>query len=619
MAKASAASAGGWTQVQIHPVVSVLDTRSRPADIQAGAFRWVQNFQTTPDKKLCRFAGFTRAWKEVLFDALGVRCDNPASHCLATRPDGTADPLFNGVHTGNHDHHHVGGTRYPITYMYECTWGDRTRQLFDGRQDRISVLNEATGLWTDITTGKGSYGSYWTSGFLQDYLIFANDVDPVMSYKQGDPSAVVVAGLTALNITTAKIAVEYNGFIILMNTVEDGKRQSQRVRWSDFNRPLAYDPGESASTLAQYQDLDYGDEILGAAAMLGTLYIYTRRKIWRCVVSGADTVFSFQTVYSEPKNQSGCLAFPRTLTSVGDKHFYMSRDGIYEFSPYVANPVRADWLFRASGVIFTKADTMMTGTQCAAPVGEFKPSTRELWFSWPSGVHSINNYTLVAQIDHQAASIKDCGFSVFCNYRRVPIAQTLCNEIQDFLGASGRDYSIKSIGDDFYRQYVVLKTDGNGVSDPSLDIELADAVYDEEGYNSELRGLIPLGFTDRNKVIRSLLIEDDVTEELEPQNYHVYIGNSFTLQDVNDMDDTCSVMWRDLGTKPVACADGLRISQMQAQHLRPARSKEWKTFDMNKYLYYKIVIEGPSQNTLAKGADVCISSISFDARAQVRP
>lgn len=561
--------------------------------------RYVLNMQTTPEKKLCRRGGFDRAWADVLYDDNGV---------LLTDPNAGS-----GVHYHNHDHHHVGGNRNPILLMYECTWGDKSRQLFDARQDRISLLDESTGYWTDLITGKGSYGSYWTNAFLQDTVIFTNDVDNVLAYPKGGVMQEIPSLRDTMKVTKARVAVEFNGCVLLMNVVQDGVRQASRIVWCDLNLPLDWDQGK-VGTVAGQQDLDLGDEILNAAVMLGSLYIYTRRKIWRCMVANdPSTVFSFQTVYSEPKNQTGCLTYPRTLVCAGAAHYYMSRDGIYKYSPYVAEPIREDWMHRAAGVIFVKADTAMAGVQCVAPVAEFIPRTREIIFSWPVGTRTINTMSLVIQIDHQAADIVDAGFTAFCNYRRSPLATQLCDEVQDLLCASGIDYCIKSFGGIFFREYADLSG-----GDPSNDIPLADNTYSEGGYYSELRGLLPLGFTDREKIVRNVLVDDDVTEQSNPQNYRVWLGNSFNLADPNDMDDYCAVNWRDLGTKPVQCIDGAKISQMQAKHLKAAIGKEWRCFDQNRYLYFRLRIESPTGGP-AIGADTCISSIAFDAMAMPKP
>ena len=81
----------------------------------------------------------------------------------------------------------------------------------------------------------------------------------------------------------AKVVIQFNGYIILMNTFEEGERMSARVRWCDLNLPKEWREAPGlADSLAGFQDLQYGDEILAAAPMLGALYIYTRRSNINC-------------------------------------------------------------------------------------------------------------------------------------------------------------------------------------------------------------------------------------------------------------------------------------------------------------------------------------------------
>lgn len=602
----------------MQPLSGGMDVRSVPADIPPGYFRWKLNARVTPEGKLGRRPGFGRAFSDVLYDDEGV---------LLTDPNAGS-----GVNYHNHDFHHVGGTREPITFLQEVTWGDKTRQLFGGSESRLVVLDEENGTWEEIATGKGDYGSYWTAAFLQDVVIFTNDVDNILAYPQGGPIGEIpeLRDTVKLKCTAARIAVEFNGVVVLMNTVEDmddGKgprRFASRVRWSDLNLPMSWQV-TGAPSVAGYQDLDYGDEILAAGFLLGSLYIYTRRKIWRMTVSGVtETMFNFQDVYAEPKNQTGCLAYPRTLVSTGASHFYAARDGFYKYNPFVAAPVRDDWLHRASGVMYTKADTAMTGVTCNAPVGEYRPDTRELWFSWPSGTRTVNNWSLVAQIDFETADVVDHGFTAYCNYRRIPLSALICNETQSFLGASGKDYCIKEIGTTFTRELVTLGTDDEGNENPSVDIaEDANDLYYNVGYYTIIRGMVPTGYFDREKIIKNVLLEDATTEEVDPQDVRLRLGNSYSLADPNDgltnygtsVDGVgCRIIWRDAGTNHLSCAEEMTTAEMQAQNIRPSIGKEWPIYEQGRFMYYEFRVQDPYGDP-AEGAESFFQRIDFEVLA----
>lgn len=586
-----------WTTISVTPLTGMLDVRSRPADLPPGAFRYKTNMQATPEGKMCRRGGFTKAFADV---------------------------------TGytNYDHHHQNAERELITFGYEATKSDGTRFLFDGTESRISVLNEDTGFWQDIASGYGANGSKWRAALLQDDMVFTNNVDPPLIHSLGSGTTATIPELTARGVTSALVVFQFNGIMVLANVVQTGVHHGYRLVWSDLNDASAWAIAPPDS-LANYQDLDFGDDILAAAPLGGSYYLYTRRSIWRMAVSGDTTrVFSFTRVYNEPKNQEGCLAFPYTLVSDGSSHYYMSRNAVFRFNNYLPAPEykidESDWLHRATGLIYKKADTMMNQTNCFAPVAEYRPSTKELWFSWPAVNRTKNSLTLVANLDQKTADLVDEGFSVMLNYRRKAESAAECNEVQSFLAvASGPygDWCWKDIGGVFYREYATL---AGTLTDDIDDI----ATYVHRGYNSILRGMIPTGLYDREKIIRNILLDDDVSEQTPPVClYRLRIGHSYALQDPNDVDDLCSVMWNEEGTRQVACIDEARISVLQANGKKPAITKEWRVFRQNRFLYWELTVQGGSlsgeaplpASSLAIGGDTCLNRVDFDVMAMPKP
>lgn len=595
---ASAKSTSPWTVLTLHPVTG-LDTRSRPAELTPGWMRWKQSFSCSPDGKLCRRDGFARAFSDLIFDNNGVLLSVPGPHT--------------GAVYHNPDLHHQGQTRLAPTMLFESTDNTGVRRLFSGTQNSVFLLNEQTGYWNTIISGKGASGSYWQAAELQNVVLFTNDVDNVQTYTIGTATVAEIPELRdTVKVTKARVIVQFNGFIMVMNVVADGVRKSSRIVWSDLNLPMAWNPG-TPNTLAGFQDLDYGDEILAAAPLLGALYVLTRRSIWRISVGGTPGPFTFTRVYNEPKNQIGCIVYPRTLVSDGENLWYSSRDAIYNYNPYIPAPERQDWLFKASGVIFRKADTMMNGLNCAAPIAEYRPATKELWFSWPSGTRTLNNWTLVAMTEFKTADVMDTGFTAITNYRRTP-KSGLCQEVQDLLAVSSVDWAIKSIGGAFFREFIV--TDAGGIT-VDLPVDAPPAHYVQLGYASILRGLVPTGFFDREKIIRNLLIEADIAEQSNPCIFRVRIGNTYGLQDPNDLDDVCSVMWRQMPDRPLKCPDAMKISEMKARNLRPNIGIEWPTYEIGRYLYWELSILN-SDGTPAIGGDMCLSTLNYDVMARTK-
>ncbi len=603
-----------WTTVSLTPLTGLLDTRSRPAEIPQGAFRWAQNFQTTPESKRCRRDGHTRAFGDVVIDG----------------------------RYQNQDLHHQGATREPITFELETTASDGMRRLYAGTQSRIYMLDEATGLYTTIASVTAAAGSYWRADVLQDDIIFANG-DPgsqILHSTLGSATAVAIPDLYAVwsgspqNVMGAHVVIQYAGVVMLMNFTDKDGTHLSRIMWCDLNNPGSWNPGASA-TIASFQDLDYGDEILNAILMQGSVYVFTRRAIWKVTVqvpntAGASTNFSFTKVYSEPLNQTGCLSFPRTLISMGTEVRYMSRDAIYRYDPYIAQPEREEWLHRASGVIYRKPDTALSGLDCGAPCGGWVPARREFWFSWPSTNHTVNNWSLVNQLDLKTSDVVDHGYTVFCNYRRTPVG-ILCNEVQSFLGASGEDWTIKDIGNGiFYREIVLI------ASQISDDIDLNDPIYQRVGYYSILRAQVPTGLYDRDKICRKVLIDDDVAEEANPGKYQVRLGNSYNIVDpnessvasnlpVNTLSIRCGIQWRTLDQVPesgfkgeIACLDPGTVADLNAQGLKPYNGREFPCFEQNRFVWFELTIM--EKNGAPRiGTDCCMQRIDFDLLALPKP
>lgn len=521
----------------------------------------------------------------------------------------------------NADYHHQGDSRERVTLLYESTDNGGQRRLFAGTQSRVVLLDETMGLWTNIVTGKGSSGSRFKVAQLQDFLLFTNDVDPVFSYQISTGAVANVsqlsnapwrdaagASVSGKALTKAKVIIQYQGVLFLMNVFQDGQRFSSRVTWCDLNLPLSWvlNPGAS---VAGFQDLQYGDEILAAAEMNGALMIYTTRGIYRMVVTAdPNSAFGFQRIYSEPKNQSGCLAFPNTLVSDGKNHYYMARDGIYHFNPYLSAPERIDWIHRADGVIYTKLDTKIAAVNCASPVGEFRPIQREVIFSWPSaGAVDNNNWSLALNIDKQTSDVIDHGFTALVNYRPGNSSEDQCNINQLFIGASGYDWTLKQIGGGFFARELLPVSD-----DLTTDYAAnANSLYLTAGYYRILRGLIPTGLLDREKLIDFIGVDNDSVSQDNPCVIRMRVGTSFNVVDPNSTESRCSPLWRRLLDVPIECIDDTTLTAMRAANQRPATAKGFSCFEQGKFLYFEMTITA-ADGSPAIGADACFSRLDFN-------
>lgn len=576
-----------WSTVSLSNLAGLLDTRSLPADLFPGTFRWKENLACTVLGQMRRAAGFSRLFPDL---------------------------LIGGIYQNN-DFHFQGGTREPPTLGFESTSDEGDRALFIAGRTFIARLDEATGLYTKLVTGLANGGYHFKAAELNNTVLFTNNAAHVQYHVLGTNTAQDVPELVAAqHITAAKVILQWSGFTFLMNVVQDGVRMGNQIARSDYKDPLAWNLA-TLDTLAGDDFTDNGDDILAAIPFVNFVYLFTRRAIWKMTIAvSPDSVIALERVYYEPKNQTGCLCFPNAIVSDGQHVWYMGRDDIYKFGPYLAAPERddyahTDWLHRASGVIYTKPDTALDADDCESPIMEYKPVTKELWISWPSANSELNNWTMRAQTEKKTADVDPHGWTFLVNFRRTP-SGTLCNETASLIGGSAVDWAIKqvdSVNPVFFKEFV--QTD----ADLAIDVPLV-GVFVREGYNSVLRGTIPLGLTDRDKLIKRVLLDHQTANQDVPCAVQLRVGTSFHLVDSNGLDPTCTPQWVDFGNRLLGCPDPDTILNLTAKGQYPDRATEWQTYEDGRYLYFELTIRN-ADNTPAIGADSGWSSINFDASA----
>ncbi len=177
------------------------------------------------------------------------------------------------------------------------------------------------------------------------------------------------------------------------------------------------------------------------------------------------------------------------------------------------------------------------------------------------------------------------------------------------IGASGYDWALKQIGGVFYREILTFTND-----EITEDIPQNEPIYSIIGYYSILRGMIPLGAIDRDKLLKRVLLDDDVSEQDTPCAWRLRIGMSHKLVDPNDTDDLCSPLWRRLEDQLIECPDHMTVSEMQAANLVPDQWTEWPCYERGSYLYFELVVAN-QDGSPAIGGDVCLQQLDFIASA----
>lgn len=578
-----------------------LDTRDNPEDVPLGVWRWKQNWRLRDGTKLCCREGFQRAF--------------------ADAPNYTNQDFHDQGYSGN-----VSPTREYPSLLFTAVNNDGSRHLYLGTQNRIYILNEISGQWNLVldTHGASTPGlaqQRWKATELLEVVAFTDNVHQPVWIPAGQltPGTSTFADLVSLNITAASIVTQFAGFLIFMNVVEAGTRYSSRIWWSDYQAPLSFGPPPSGTTLSNFQDLDYGAQILNAIEIAGALYIFTTESIWRCVPTGDERVFSFSKVYTDPKNKAKCLAYPNTLVSSGTAIWYASQEAIYYFDPFVPEPVREEWLFRGGSVMYSDLSAL-NPLCCQSPVAGAVPEEKEIYISWPEistdGQNlCVNSKTLIFNTEYKSVDIYDHGFSVFANYQPSTADTAQCkNSPMLFLGASVVDKSLKSIGWTFAREICTNADSGIGVSDGFVYTAFTPT-YQTIGYYRILRALLPLTNFDRDKMIRHLLLEAHPKLQDVPCVMRLRIGNSFSEADPNLPDDKCTVLWHRLKDLPMKCLDTMPASQYVAKNIRRDFGFEWDFLYSGRFLYVEFVVAN-ADGTPAIGGDMDLSRFEFDVQLQ---
>jgi hypothetical protein len=580
-----------WITIPLS-LVGPLDTRSRPADLGPSAIRWKLNLGVNKSGKLTRRAGHSAL-------SFGLRSDSPSS-------------------VSNWDLHRRGAVREPITLLSEIVSPDRARYLFAGTQSRVDWLDNATSEWVTIISGLLSAPqSRWKAAGLRTKVVLTNNVDQPQIHELGSATTATIPDLIAQGVTKAKVVVQYQNVMILMNVVEDGVSIPNRIWWSDFRDAEVWTP--SASTTAGFLDLDDGEEILACAELAGLLYIFTDRAIWQMFPNVTDnSIFGLRRWYSDPVSRNASLKYENSLVATGRELYWLGADTAYTCNQFSSAPSSPDFILKATGRMF-EGPERLDSTFCAAPVGAFVPdaagASKEVWWSYPriGGEDGINDYSMVLSfnIDSQSspwqtADYCDHGYTAFVNFTHT-LAGVTCATTATFIGASGADYCLKSVGGVFYRQMVTLLTGG-----VTTDIPDVSYLRTQSGYFSEMRGTFPLPpLSTRKKIIRRVQLEHDTVDPLGPTSnvLQLKIGNSYIIAD--PLASNCGVLWHPLEDKPLACPNLKTAEQLLADGQRSDDATEWFAAEQGIYLHYWITVAG-YQGAPPIGSDSAFNNLAVD-------
>lgn len=623
----------------------IMDSRSNPESMPPDSLRFKLNMAVDEDGRLTRRPGWAR-----FLDTLNSTYKNEDWH--------DQGDCFN-----------LSPTRENVTRLHEHISTAGARRLFLGTMSRVAVLDQRNGEWITIGRDFGPTGSdlntRWKVASNGNDLVFVNGYDKPQIYTAGNLPGTCGENMMStideleddIKMTRANYVASFRGYTILLGTFEDGTDYPSRVRWCGLNNARKWfattDPGTGESdTTAGFIDLPYGTRILGAANLLNSLYIFTNQSIWKMTLTGGNPVFKMTEIYTEPTQQDRCLVYPNTLVSTGEDIYYMSREGIYRYNPYMRIPDRVEWIHRGSNQIYDFLDK----TCCESPVAGYHAGAKEYWVSFPrSGGGCVNSRTFVVDLKYKTSDVVDHGFTAFGSFRS-DNSQTLtewlaqycdgdldsicanigskeiadfcagnadnssgtqCNEEQVFAAVSAEDYCIKEIGNVWVRERCSNAATGTGSVDSDDDHLPFDGTYVSDGYFSIARGIFPLKKHEKESIIKHFLIEPrPLADEIDPPMGRLRIGYSYDSVDPNSrgnplaigyredgefhtsLNDVftaesgyCEVVWNQQDPKALDCPLDTKDARTQrSENLKAGLGTEWPLWYRDRFLYWEFSV-----------------------------
>jgi hypothetical protein len=575
-----------------------------PADSQvAGALAWRQNIETSSDGKTKTASGFVRPYGiQTIVQTNGVPC--PYKNWDFSDQD-VADSAVE-----------------PPTLLYDSTANDNTRRLYMGTKTRLFLMDEKNGAWTQLTESAalGQDGdasltqTRWHCDQLQDKIFFANGYDQLQYTEVGTTTVQPVTSLNSAGeddngnsaaIEQPQVVKQYQGVILIMNVVEAGKSRPSRIWWSDLNDGTSFGvavPNTSNSaSLSDFQDLDYGERILGAIELLGYLYVLTDKSIWQCTFTASSTTdtsgnavasatLSCNRVYSESEQRSRCLWYPNTLTTDGESIYYAGHDAIYRYNPYMSIPERTDWIFQSTSLIFDEGvnGSSIDQTSTESPVAAYWPDRKEIHFSWPvpdakfigtptcdvvapltsSG---LNRHTLVINTQWHTCDYREYGMNAYVSWNPTLVVSGSMDTGIQFWGSLTDDYCLKQLGIGNSREIYTRAT----------------KKYAANGYYWILRGEFDLKNFDYDKQIKAVIV-DGYTPASSSNVFSLRLGMSYTNQNINANNGNCGIVWHTPSPQPIKCLMTMTPDQYATSGIRPSYAHRFNWLLRGRLLFFEL-------------------------------
>lgn len=526
-----------------------------------------------------------------------------------------------------------------VVHLAEVATNDGVRRLVSATEDGVvSTLSSSGSTWRQIGSGMQNTGE-WSMDTLGNNLLLS-DGNGRMQYAllpDGDLADVPelngdCAANECYDISGVSVVIQFSGCMFLMNFVEDGTRITSRVRWGALADGLSYLTAEDS--VAGFQDLPYNQKIINAGVLGNRLLIYTDSSIWVCRATGSTTgaAFAFEQLYTDPRARTKCLAYRNSLITVGSDHVYLGVDGVYAFNAYQREPLVYEWLDNAAQVMFDQGGAYaLSRTRCTVAAG-FDTFANELWLSWSS---DNDHHTLIADVSAKTCDFTRRGWRAFVSHTRsgqqtfddwfnanvasisgeiydTDAFALLCDVYTDDLCGKCGD-SVVFIGS--LRADARLKVIGYDQSGNAIRKHIVDGA--EDGFVSVLRGVVPAGNEDHDKVLSKLVVEV-ITTANHYSNAKLVLRTGITQQAMNPNDlgsNFAGIQWSTHAIKPLGPSTvGQTMDNLEDDNLLRTIPVEWNLFERGRFIYWEVSVVGADGGAVINNSAVEFSRVDMDVR-----
>ena len=215
---------------------------------------------------------------------------------------------------------------------FACKSSSGTGYWFSGDATKLYKLDSLT--WSSVSAVGGysvSSDGLWSFEQYGDsvYAVDHNDGLNVYTLGAGGVFSAVAGAPGGRDLFVV------SNFLCMLNTVDAGTPNPQRVRWSGLDQPLSWTV--DSVTQADFQDLlgNGGQNMAAAVGLVGAdAAIFQQRAVWRMTYVGLPLIFEF----AQAEGVRGTPA-PNSLITIGGLTYYLAENGFAVFDGNASQPI----------------------------------------------------------------------------------------------------------------------------------------------------------------------------------------------------------------------------------------------------------------------------------------